>query len=81
MVSSGRPWGNAGIPGIYVVLLYDVLAGMGLDAPSLLAGLGVSRDELLAPDRRVSMSLAQTVAERGWPWWESRGWDSAMPGP
>ena len=65
MVSSGRPWGNAGIPGIYVVLLYDVLAGMGLDAPSLLAGLGVSRDELLAPDRRVSMSLAQTVAERG----------------
>ena len=36
MVSSGRPWGNAGIPGIYVVLLYDVLAGMGLDAPSCL---------------------------------------------
>jgi len=65
MVSSGRPWGSAGIPGIYVVLLYDVLAGMELDAPSLLAGLGVSRDELLAPDRRVSMSLAQTVAERG----------------
>ena len=58
MVSSGRPWGSAGIPGIYVVLLYDVLAGMELDAPSLLAGLGVSRDELLAPDRRVSMSLA-----------------------
>ncbi|MED5389861.1 MAG: AraC family transcriptional regulator ligand-binding domain-containing protein [Pseudomonadota bacterium] len=65
MVSSGRPWGNAGIPGIYVVLLYDVLASMELDAPSLLAGLGVTRDELLAPDRRVSMSLAQTVAERG----------------
>ena len=65
MVSSGRPWGNAGIPGIYVVLLYDLLVSLELDAPALLAGLGVSRDELLAPDRRVSMSLAQTVAERG----------------
>lgn len=65
MVSSGRPWGNAGIPGIYVVLLYDLLVSLKLDAPALLAGLGVSRDELLAPDRRVSMSLAQTVAERG----------------
>ncbi|MQX53088.1 helix-turn-helix domain-containing protein [Alcanivorax sediminis] len=65
MVSSGRPWGNAGVPGIYVVLLYDLLVNLGLDAPALLAGLGVSRDELLAPDRRVSMSLAQTVAERG----------------
>lgn len=65
MVSSGRPWGNAGVPGIYVVLLYDLLVSLKLDAPALLAGLGVSRDELLAPDRRVSMSLAQTVAERG----------------
>ncbi|MEE3319685.1 MAG: AraC family transcriptional regulator ligand-binding domain-containing protein [Pseudomonadota bacterium] len=65
MVSSGRPWGNAGVPGIYVVLLYDLLVALELDAPALLAGLGVSRDELLAPDRRVSMSLAQTVAERG----------------
>ncbi|MCG8394360.1 MAG: AraC family transcriptional regulator [Pseudomonadales bacterium] len=65
MVSSGRPWGSAGIPGIYVVLLYDLLSAMEQDAPSLLAGLGIDRDELLAPDRRVSMSLAQTVAERG----------------
>ena len=65
MVSSGRPWGNAGVPGIYVVLLYDLLVSLKLDAPALLDGLGVSRDELLAPDRRVSMSLAQTVAERG----------------
>ncbi|MEQ3725126.1 AraC family transcriptional regulator ligand-binding domain-containing protein [Alcanivorax sp.] len=65
MVNSGRRWGHAGIPGIYVVLLYDVLVAMKLDAPSLLVGLGVERDELLAPDRRVSMSLAQTVAERG----------------
>ena len=65
MVNSGRPWGNAGVPGIYVVLLYDLLASQELDAPALLDGLGVSRDELLAPDRRVSMSLAQTVAERG----------------
>ena len=65
MVSSGRPWGNAGVPGIYVVLLYDLLVSLDLDAPALLAGLGVSRDELLAVDRRVSMSLAQTVAERG----------------
>ncbi|MDX1804077.1 MAG: AraC family transcriptional regulator ligand-binding domain-containing protein [Alcanivorax sp.] len=65
MVSSGRPWGNTGVPGIYVVLLYDLLVAMELDAPALLAGLGVSRDELLAPDRRVSMALAQTVGERG----------------
>ncbi|KGD64418.1 AraC family transcriptional regulator [Alcanivorax nanhaiticus] len=65
MVSSGRPWGNTGVPGIYVVLLYDLLVSLKLDAPALLAGLGVSRDELLAVDRRVSMSLAQTVAERG----------------
>lgn len=65
MVSSGRPWGGAGVPGIYVVLLYDVLVSLKLDAPALLIGLGVSRDELLAVDRRVSMSLAQTVAERG----------------
>ena len=65
MVSSGRTWGNAGVPGIYVVLLYDLLVALKLDAPTLLVGLGVSRDELLAVDRRVSMSLAQTVAERG----------------
>ena len=65
MVSSGRTWGNAGVPGIYVVLLYDLLVALKLDAPALLVGLGVSRDELLAVDRRVSMSLAQTVAERG----------------
>ncbi|EKF72878.1 AraC family transcriptional regulator [Alcanivorax hongdengensis A-11-3] len=65
MVSSGRPWGNTGVPGIYVVLLYDLLVAMDLDAPALLEGLGISRDELLAPDRRVSMALAQTVAERG----------------
>ena len=38
MVSSGRPWGNAGVPGIYVVLLYDLLVSLDLDAPALLAG-------------------------------------------
>lgn len=65
MVNSGRPWGNTGVPGIYVVLLYDLLATAGRDAPALLQGLGVTRDELLSPDRRVSMALAQTVAERG----------------
>ncbi len=44
MVSSGRTWGNAGVPGIYVVLLYDLLVALKLDAPTLLVGLGVSRE-------------------------------------
>ena len=41
MVSSGRTWGNAGVPGIYVVLLYDLLVALKLDAPTLLVGLSL----------------------------------------
>ena len=47
MVVSGRTWFTPGIPGIYVVLLCDVLRDLGHDPAALLKTLGLKREQLL----------------------------------
>ncbi|WP_416391782.1 AraC family transcriptional regulator [Alloalcanivorax xenomutans] len=64
MVTLGRAWFDAGIPGIYVVLLCDVMKGLGKDPAALLGGVGESREQLLAPQSRVPLELAQRCAEQ-----------------
>lgn len=53
-----------GVPGIYLLLLCDVIKQMGHDERRLLEGLGVSREGLLAPDSRISLVTAYTAASR-----------------
>jgi AraC-like DNA-binding protein len=53
-----------GVPGIYVLLLCDVLRRFGHDDGRLLAELGISRSGLLSPDSRVPVLLAHSAARR-----------------
>jgi AraC-like DNA-binding protein len=53
-----------GVPGIYLLLLCDVIRQMGHDERMLLEGLGVTREALLAPDSRISLVSAYTAASR-----------------
>ncbi|ASK33057.1 AraC family transcriptional regulator [Alloalcanivorax mobilis] len=65
MVISGRSWFTPGIPGIYVVLLCDVLKELGHDPAPLLRALDLRRDQLLAPECRLPMDRANLAAEAG----------------
>src|SRR5690554_744775 len=65
VVTSGRAWFTPGIPGIYVVLLCDVLKELGHDPSPLLRELNVAREQLLDPDYRLPMERANLVAEIG----------------
>lgn len=64
MVTSGRPWFTPGIPGIYVVLLCEVLQSLGHDAGAFLRARGLRREPLLAPECRLPLDQAQTAAEQ-----------------
>ena len=64
MVTSGLSWVRGGIPGIYVVLLHDQLSALGLDAQVIWDQLPYRREQLLAPDSRLTLAQAQQVAER-----------------
>lgn len=64
MVTSGRPWFDAGVPGIYVILLGDVLYSLGESSAAFLDQLGLRRDTLLDPEYRLPLELAGAAAER-----------------
>lgn len=64
VVTSGHPWFSAGIPGIYVVLLCDVLHSLGDNPGAFLKRQGLSREQLLDPECRLPLDQAQAAAER-----------------
>ena len=53
-----------GIPGIYLLLLCDVVRRFGVDEQDLIEGLGVTRNGLLQPDSRISVLTGHMAAER-----------------
>lgn len=53
-----------GIPGIYLLLLCDVIRQLGLDEQEVIHDLGVTRSELLRPDSRISMKTGHIAAQR-----------------
>ena len=63
MVVSGRTWFTPGIPGIYVVLLCDVLRDLGHDPAALLKTLGLKREQLLDSEYRLPLEQADAAAE------------------
>jgi AraC-like DNA-binding protein len=68
LVNSGH-WqgelsGFQGVPGIYLLLLCDVIRQMGHDDGQVVEGLGVSREKLLAADSRIPLVTAYTAAVR-----------------
>lgn len=63
MVISGRPWFTPGIPGIYVVLLCEVLRSLGHDADAFLKARGLERGQLLDPECRLPLDQAQAAAK------------------
>ena len=54
-----------GIPGIYLLLLCDVIKQFGLDEQDIIEGMGVTRSELLRPDSRITMKMGHLAAQRG----------------
>lgn len=54
-----------GIPGIYLLLLCDVIKQFGLDEQDIICDMGVSRSELLRPDSRITMKMGHIAAQRG----------------
>ncbi|MFN3712954.1 MAG: helix-turn-helix domain-containing protein [Alcanivoracaceae bacterium] len=62
--SKAAPAAQIGVPGIYVLLLCDVLRQFGHDDGQLLAELGISRAGLLSPDSRIPVLLAHSAARR-----------------
>lgn len=68
MVTSGHnriaAGSQVGVPGIYVLLLCDVLRRFGHDDSRLLAELEISRSGLLSPDSRIPVLLAHNAARR-----------------
>ena len=46
-----------GIPGIYLLLLCDVIKQFGLNEQDILFDMGVSRSDLLQPDSRITMKM------------------------
>lgn len=53
-----------GIPGIYLLLLCDVIKQFGLDEQSIIADMGVTRSELLRPDSRITMKMGHIASQR-----------------
>lgn len=64
MVHSGRPWFDAGVPGIYVILLGDVLSDLGKSSAAFLEQLDLRRDTLLDPEYRLPLDQAGAAAQR-----------------
>lgn len=58
--NSGLP--AVGVPGIYILLLCDVLRRFGHDDSRMLAELGISRSGLLSPESRIPVLLAHSAA-------------------
>ena len=54
-----------GIPGIYLLLLCDVVSQLGFDEQEVMGDLGMSRADLLKPDSRISMKVGHVAAQRG----------------
>lgn len=54
-----------GIPGIYLLLLCDVMTQLGFDEQKIIGDLGVKHDDLLKPDHRISMEIGHVAAQRG----------------
>lgn len=55
---------NPGVPAIYLLLLCDVMRGLGHDEAVLLEGLAVTRAGLLQPDARVPIAICHTACRR-----------------
>ncbi|MCK0536208.1 AraC family transcriptional regulator [Alcanivorax quisquiliarum] len=55
---------NPGVPAIYLLLLCDVVRGLGHDDGTLLQGLDVTRAGLLQPDARVPVAICHTACRR-----------------
>ncbi|MCB1836398.1 MAG: AraC family transcriptional regulator ligand-binding domain-containing protein [Alcanivoracaceae bacterium] len=53
-----------GVPGIYLLLLCDVVRRLGVDEQEILDGLGVTRAGLLQPDSRISVLTGHLAAQR-----------------
>lgn len=54
-----------GIPGIYLLLLCDVIKQLGLDEQDIIRDMGITRSELLRPDSRITMKMGHLAAQRG----------------
>ncbi|AUM13176.1 AraC family transcriptional regulator [Ketobacter alkanivorans] len=54
-----------GIPGIYLLLLCDVIKQLGMDEQAIIHDMGVTRGELLRPDSRITMKMGHIAAQRG----------------
>ena len=53
-----------GIPGIYLLLLCDVIKQFGLDEQVIIHDMGVTRGDLLRPDSRITMKMGHLAAQR-----------------
>jgi AraC-like DNA-binding protein len=53
-----------GVPAVYLLLLCDVIRGLGHDDATLLEGLGVTRGSLLQPDARAPLAVCHTACRR-----------------
>lgn len=53
-----------GIPGIYLLLLCDVIKQFGLNEQDILFDMGVSRSDLLQPDSRITMKMGHLASQR-----------------
>ena len=53
-----------GVPGIYLLLLCDVVRRLGHDEQQVIEGLGVTRAGLLQPDSRISLLTGFQAAQR-----------------
>ncbi|MAR92648.1 MAG: AraC family transcriptional regulator [Pseudomonadales bacterium] len=53
-----------GIPGIYLLLLCDLIKQFGLEEQALLDGMAVTRADLLRGDSRITMKMGHLAAQR-----------------
>lgn len=54
-----------GVSGIYLLLLCDVINRLGFNEQDIIGDMGISRDELLKPDSRITMKMGHVAAQRG----------------
>ena len=54
-----------GIPGIYLLLLCDVIKQFGYDDQDIIYDMNVSRSDLIKPDARITLKMGHTAAQRG----------------
>lgn len=53
-----------GVPGVYLLLLCNVMRGFGFEDEQLLRDLGVTRNDLLEPDNRITIATGHIAARR-----------------